>query len=68
MRMFLITTLVLIPAFVMGNSYEIPAPKPKVDFQAVCDFHNKEIDKLEENIKKLAESNSYSYQGCFSFE
>jgi len=55
MRMFLITTLVLIPAFVMGIPYEIPAPKAKVDFQAVCDFHNKEIDKLEENIKKLAE-------------
>jgi len=54
MRMFLITTLVLIPAFVMGIPYEIPAPKAKVDFQAVCDFHNKEMDKLEENIKKLA--------------
>jgi len=53
MRMFLITTLVLIPAFVMG-SYEIPAPKAKVDFQPVCDFYNMEIDKLEENIKKLA--------------
>merc|ERR1712002_945760 len=53
MRMFLITTLVLIPAFVMGN-YEIPAPKAKVDFQPVCDFYNMEIDKLEENLKKLA--------------
>jgi len=51
-------TLVLIPAFVMGIPYKIPgfpAPKPKVDFQAVCDFHSKEIDKLEENIKKLAQ-------------
>ena len=65
MRMFLITTLVLVPAFAMGIPYEIPAPKAKVDFQAVCDFHNKEIDKLEENIKKLAAGNSY--QGCFSF-
>ena len=65
MRMFLTMTLVLIPAFVMGNSYEIPPPKPKVDFQAVCDFHNKEIDKLEENIKKLAEGNSLRF---FSFE
>merc|ERR1711942_409277 len=51
-----------IPAFVMGIPYKILAPKnpypgksPKVDFRAVCDFHSKEIDKLEENIKKLAE-------------
>jgi len=56
MKTFLPTILVLIPAFVMGIPYEIPipAPKAKVDFQAVCDYHNKEIDKLEENIKKLA--------------
>merc|ERR1711942_329159 len=51
-----------IPAFVMGIPYKILAPKnpypgksPEVDFQAVCDFHSKEIDKLEENIKKLAQ-------------
>ena len=59
MRMFLITTLVLIPAFAMGIPYEIPAPKAKVDFQAVCDFHNKEIGKLEQNVQKHAKGKSY---------
>merc|ERR1711942_206775 len=53
MRMILVMSLVTLPALVLGN-YEIPAPKPKVDFQAVCDFHNKEIDKLERSVKKLA--------------
>merc|ERR1711942_393430 len=53
MRMILVMSLVILPALVLGN-YEIPAPKPKVDFQAVCDFHNKEIDKLEQSVKKLA--------------
>merc|ERR1712013_250720 len=52
--MILVTTLVIIPAFVLGK-YENPAPEAKVDFQAVCDFHNKEIGKLEQNVKKHAE-------------
>merc|ERR1712013_545103 len=51
--MILVTTLVIIPAFVLGK-YENPAPKAKVDFQAVCDFHNKEIGKLEQNVQKHA--------------
>jgi len=46
------TTLVIIPDLILGK-YEIPAPKAKVNFQAVCDFHNMEIDKLEQNVKKL---------------
>ena len=60
--MILVMSLVILPALVLGN-YEIPAPKPKVDFQAVCDFHNKEIDKLEQSVKKLAKGNSC--QDCF---
>merc|ERR1711942_436821 len=53
MKMFVVTTLVLLPALVSG-SYVVSTPPPSVNLQAVCDFHNSEIEKLELSIKKLA--------------
>ena len=51
--MYVVITLVLLPALVSG-SYVVSTPSPSVNFQAVCDFHNTEIEKLELSIEKLA--------------
>merc|ERR1712013_735594 len=42
-----------LPALVSG-SYVVSTPPPSVNLQAVCDFHNNEIEKLELSIEKLA--------------
>merc|ERR1711875_181312 len=53
MKMYVGTTLVLLPALVSG-SYVVSTPPPSVNLQAVCDFHNTEIEKLKLSIDKLA--------------
>ena len=53
MKMYVVTTLVMLPALASG-SYVVSTPPPSVNLQAVCDFHNTEIEKLELSIKKLA--------------
>merc|ERR1711875_105057 len=53
MKMYVVTTLVLLPALASG-SYVVSTPPPSVNLQAVCDFHNTEIEKLKLSIDKLA--------------
>merc|ERR1712212_399086 len=52
MRSILIIALALLPALVIGGKEEKTAST--VDFQPICDFHNREIDRLESNIEELA--------------
>jgi len=51
--MYVVTSLVLMPALASG-SYVVSTPPPSVNLQAVCDFHNTEIEKLKLSIDKLA--------------
>merc|ERR1712002_25762 len=53
MRMYMIVTLVLLPALVIGD-FVVSSPPPSLNLQAVCDFHSTEIEKLEQTVEKLA--------------
>merc|ERR1711887_469800 len=48
MRILLITAMAFLPALVMGKD----APTA-VNFQPICDFHNREIERLERNVMEL---------------
>merc|ERR1711970_1427326 len=60
MRILLITAMAFLPAFVMGKE-----AASAVNFQPICDFHNREIQRLERNVEELVkdvvmESDLYS--------
>merc|ERR1711970_1381478 len=48
MRILLITAMAFLPALVMGKD-----AATAVNFQPICDFHNREIERLERNVKEL---------------
>ena len=55
-KMYLVTTLVLLPAIVLGEDVEAA---PSFTFEAICDFYNTEIDKAEQMLSsfKVAKDN-----------
>jgi len=48
MRILLITAMVFLPALVMAKD-----AATAVNFQPICDFHNREIERLERNVMEL---------------
>merc|ERR1711887_21422 len=48
MRILLITAMAFLPALVMGKD-----AATAVNFQPICDFHNREIERLERNVMEL---------------